>query len=504
MKAHQKLAPWTLTLTTAVALSLSLSLTACENKNVSSKVAEDGNTTSGAGGTATSPGESGTTTPSGQASGDGEAVKPLPEVPLPGDMRSVNSKIVSKMPDTTIICQVNGAPVTVAQFKREYREAIVSLQTVLSMRPEQVQNFVKQAKALNIELSAKEKTQLLEAAKTPNALEGKPLEKFLQEKKMTREQFDKQVFELGLAFKVGAALIEQQLLTELVNREILMAEAKKLDFYRPAMSRYLKIKESPKYKKVIEMSDQTPEEVKEDLIQGEMMRMMLDKIATDNKVSDKKLYEFYNKNKARFKHGEKIHLAHIVIAAPALDAGPMVSIKNQLKAQNPKMTDAELNQEVVVVKQQKSRLAQEIADRAKKGEDFTSLANTYTEDLQAREAKNGGDLGYIDVDAGAALGKDQKTLLDAVKNLKDGQVAALPVETVFGYHVVKLIDRKPAGTFSFEDLKEPLQQQYLTENLETIKNNWLNKKRQEANIKLTEDFQKKMVKAASEAQPIVK
>lgn len=490
---------------TFVPLAMGLLLTGCNSSTENTKTTE----TKDPAQTTTATQDTATTTDTsksaaGETPGTTTDTTSAATTPVSNDLKQINSETMSKLPDSLVICTVDNAPVTVAQFKREYREAIVSLQTMLTLQPQQVQQLVEQAKAEKIELTPQEKSRLLETAKKPQALDGKTLDAYLKEKNLTKAQFDNQVMNLGLAFKAGAALIEKQLLTELVNRELLMAEAKKLDYYRPAYNRYLKIKDTPRFKKALENADQTPEEVKEDLVQGEMMRMVLEKIAKENGMSDQKVFEFYQKNKAQFKHGEKIRLAHIIIAFPSVDAPPLESVKSQLKRQNPKLSDTELEQEILVVKQQKLRLAQELIDRAKKGEDFKSLADNYTEDMQARQAKNGGELGYIDVSAGESIGKDQKALLEGVKALKNGEVASKPIETVFGFHVVKVLDKKPAGTFTYEELKEPLQQQFVAQNMDLIKNNWLLKRRKEAQIKITDAFKAAVNKTASQTQPNVK
>ncbi len=168
------------------------------------------------------------------------------------------------------------------------------------------------------------------------------------------------------------------------------------------------------------------------------------------------------------------------------------------------MSDADIDKEVLVIKQQKMRTAQELIDRAKKGESFKSLADNYTEDMQARQAKNGGEIGDIDVNAGEALGKDQKALLEAVKSLKPGEVASKPIETIYGYHVVKVLGKTAAGTYTFEELKVPLQQQFLSQNMEAAKINWLNKRRKDAQIKITSEFKAAVAKTASQTQPNVK
>ncbi|MBI5174823.1 MAG: peptidyl-prolyl cis-trans isomerase [Candidatus Melainabacteria bacterium] len=478
------------TLLTLAICAGTLLLAGCNSKQETSGGEKTGEQTSGTGsGTTTEPAKSEDKTgQNSQTNAPDDATGKEPSV-TGGNVQLPNAVNLATLPPTMVICTVDGTPVTISQFKREYREAIGSLQAVLGMQPMQVQELVKQATAAGVSLTAEEKKKLLEAARKPQSLEGKSLDKFLKEKKLTEAEFDKQVIDLGLAFKVGAKLIEQQLLTELINRELLLAEAKAQNFYKPAYNNYLKVKDLPKYKKMLEMSDQTPEEIKEDLIQGEMLIMLMQKIARESVASDKELLAFYQKNKEAFKHGEKVRLSHIVLAAPKVDAPPMESIKTQLKKQNPTMSDADLDKEVLVVKQQKMRLAQELLARANKGEDFKSLADGNTEDMQARQAKNGGDLGYIDVLA-AQTGPDQKALLDAVKNLKPGQLALTPVETNFGYHVIKLTEKVPAGTFSFDEIKDQLKEKFVAQNMEAAKTRWLVNKRKSAKIVFSDEFRK--------------
>lgn len=91
-----------------------------------------------------------------------------------------------------------------------------------------------------------------------------------------------------------------------------------------------------------------------------------------------------------------------------------------------------------VTKEQKDKIRNqllEIKSKAEKGEDFSMLAQIYSEDLGS--AKNGGDLGFAKRGAmvpefeGAALG------------LKPGELSDI-VESQFGFHLIKLIETRGA------------------------------------------------------------
>ncbi|QDH78031.1 peptidylprolyl isomerase [Echinicola soli] len=80
------------------------------------------------------------------------------------------------------------------------------------------------------------------------------------------------------------------------------------------------------------------------------------------------------------------------------------------------------------------RMAVKIKERAEAGEVFSKLAEEYSQDPSVKN--NQGDLGYF-----TSL-QMVYPFEDAVYQLKPGQVSD-PVLTDFGYHVIKLLDRKP-------------------------------------------------------------
>ncbi|WP_215224300.1 peptidylprolyl isomerase [Echinicola shivajiensis] len=80
------------------------------------------------------------------------------------------------------------------------------------------------------------------------------------------------------------------------------------------------------------------------------------------------------------------------------------------------------------------RMAQKIKEKAEAGQDFEELAIEYSQDPSV--SNNKGDLGYF-----TSL-QMVYAFEDAVYNLQEGKVSD-PVLTSFGYHIIKLVDRKP-------------------------------------------------------------
>ncbi len=91
--------------------------------------------------------------------------------------------------------------------------------------------------------------------------------------------------------------------------------------------------------------------------------------------------------------------------------------------------------------------AKEIAEKIKKGEDFSKLAKAESTDKGS--GAKGGDLDYFTKD------KMVSEFSNAAFALKKGEVSA-PVKSDFGWHVIKLEDRRPVKVESFEEMQEKL------------------------------------------------
>ncbi len=108
--------------------------------------------------------------------------------------------------------------------------------------------------------------------------------------------------------------------------------------------------------------------------------------------------------------------------------------------------------------------AQGIIKQLKGGGDFAQLAKQKSKDPAAQ---NGGDLGFF--------GRDDmvKEFADAAFAMKTGEISAKPVRTQFGWHVIKVEDRRTANPVSFEeardDLHTQLSQQAVSQYVETLR-----------------------------------
>lgn len=95
-------------------------------------------------------------------------------------------------------------------------------------------------------------------------------------------------------------------------------------------------------------------------------------------------------------------------------------------------------------------LAESVLKRAQAGEDFAALARAMSQD--AGSAANGGDLGWF------GRGEMVPAFDQAAFATPPGQFAPV-VETEFGYHVLKVVDQRAAGSTPFEEVQAGLRRQ---------------------------------------------
>ncbi len=115
-------------------------------------------------------------------------------------------------------------------------------------------------------------------------------------------------------------------------------------------------------------------------------------------------------------------------------------------------------------------LANEVIKEIEEGLSFEDAAKKYSS-CPSKEA--GGNLGEF------SKGQMVPEFDEAVFSMEEGELSA-PVKTQFGYHIIKLIKKNPAGESEFEDVKEEVykevllkkQQNAYIEKLDELKNKY--------------------------------
>ena len=122
------------------------------------------------------------------------------------------------MPDSEVICTVAGTPITIGQYRRTLQTQEEQIQTTLSADQGMQRQLIEEGRRAGISLTEDEKKRLLATAAKAEKASGGVVKKHLDSVHETTAQFDQYVLDLGLAFKVATAKIEEQLLHQIVDR----------------------------------------------------------------------------------------------------------------------------------------------------------------------------------------------------------------------------------------------------------------------------------------------
>lgn len=244
----------------------------------------------------------------------------------------------------------------------------------------------------------------------------------------------------------GVQINKLETLRAMIDQEIMMQRAEKQSLLAPEAdveAEFTKLK-SPytqeEFQKQLTAKKMSVEDLKSDIRKKLSIEKVINKEITSKiNITEKDIAGFYAANRASFNLAEPtVHLAQILVT-PSPDA-EFRNLKND-KAQND---------------DQARRKIQNIEQRLRNGEDFSMLAQNYSEDPGS--ASNGGDLGFV---AESALSKASAELRKMISGMMPGQVSAV-LKTGEGYRILKLLSREPAGQ---RELNDPRVQQTIRETL---------------------------------------
>jgi peptidyl-prolyl cis-trans isomerase C len=138
-------------------------------------------------------------------------------------------------------------------------------------------------------------------------------------------------------------------------------------------------------------------------------------------LTDETMHKVYDEALKQIAEEKEVHARHILFRAPAGDEKASKEAEDKVKA--------------VIV-------------RLKNGEDFAKVATEVTEDPSGKA--NGGDLGYFS--------KEQMVpeFSEAAFKLDNGKISD-PVKTQFGWHVIKVEDKRVKQPPKFEDVKAQIE-----------------------------------------------
>lgn len=175
--------------------------------------------------------------------------------------------------------------------------------------------------------------------------------------------------------------------------------------------------------------DAKPEDVrayfdahKQDFMTGEMRKVQYLWVSHDSEknrvqLPETELRKYYDENGDKFSRGESVHARHILLKIEG-------------------KTEAEVKTQ-----------ADELVRQLRAGADFAALAKQYSDDPGSKE--NGGDLGFFE------RGRMIPEFEQSAFSLEPNQISD-PVKTMYGYHIIQTLEKKPASKLDFVLVKDQI------------------------------------------------
>lgn len=164
-------------------------------------------------------------------------------------------------------------------------------------------------------------------------------------------------------------------------------------------------------------------------------------------VSEEDISSYYKTHQDDFKTPEMVKARHILVK---VDAGASKADKKKAKEK-----------------------AEGILKKIKSGEDFEEIASELSDDTFSKS--KGGDLGFF------TRGRMVKSFEDAAFSLKPGEISDI-VETKFGYHIIKLDEKKEEGVEPYDTAKIKIKENLLKERTRSKVSEFMDKAMKDANV----------------------
>jgi peptidyl-prolyl cis-trans isomerase C len=204
---------------------------------------------------------------------------------------------------------------------------------------------------------------------------------------------------------------------------------------------------------MLEMLDLSDKDFHADVEKSMRVRKLIEQVnplPTD--VSADEISAFYKANPEKFQAPERVRASHILLVTAPTDGED--------------------------VKEQKRRKLEGIKAEIDTGADFAELARKHS---NCPSAQRGGDLGYF------SRNQMVKPFEEAAFGLEPGTVSDI-VETRFGFHLIKTIDRQEASLTPLEQAQDKIKAFLLGQKHQEMTNQYVAKLLKTAKIEFEEGF----------------
>ena len=232
-----------------------------------------------------------------------------------------------------------------------------------------------------------------------------------------------------------ALSLKLNVLDELINNEILLERAKKLNLEASdgeVEDKFTEMK-SPftedEFQRQLKERGVSVDDLKRDLRRQLSIQKLLNReVVAKITITDQDVSDFYSANKAQFNVAEPQYRIAQIVVTP----------RKEPQIRNRKNDDATNEAEA-------QRKVKMLMDRLNSGADFAQLAMDYSEDMNT--TTTGGDLGYVPE---SALNQSDPALKKMVVGMKPGQVSPV-LQVKDGFRILKLVTRESPGQRGITD-----------------------------------------------------
>lgn len=249
---------------------------------------------------------------------------------------------------------------------------------------------------------------------------------------------------------------DQQALSQLISAELLYQAGQKLDTKDIDKQVDAKLAESKArfsspqdYEKAIKELDMNDADLREYTRRDMIISNFIEKtIVPKITVTEEDSKKFYDENPDKFIRSEMVRASHILCGV------------------DPKATAEE--------KQKAREKAEQLKKELAGGADFATLAKSNS---TCPSSQQGGDLGFF------GKGQMVPAFEKAAFALKPGEISDV-VETQFGYHIIKVTEKKPAETVAFKDVRPRIEEFLKNQKVGSAVNDFLAEARKTASVEI--------------------